>query len=142
MDHPARPNTPLHKPQAGFSAVELLITLFVAAAFLVAGYQLFNAIITAGGNTRAESRAGNVAYEYLRRVSDSASVTNPCTPSSPYASTSIAVEDLSDVTVTVLVDCPSDDTPALSRVTSMVTYNKPAQTIQHVTYVDRSKGAQ
>ena len=30
---------------AGFTAVELLITLFVAAAFIIAGYQLFNIVI-------------------------------------------------------------------------------------------------
>jgi len=35
--------------QAGFSAVELLITLFVAAAFLVAGYSLYNVVIKDGG---------------------------------------------------------------------------------------------
>ena len=65
--------------QSGFTAVELLITLFVAAAFIVAGYQLFNIVMKDGGETRAESRAGNVAYDYLRRYTDAA--TNPCTPS-------------------------------------------------------------
>ena len=58
--------------QNGFTVVELLITLFIAAAFLVSGYQLFNLIIKDGGQTRAESRASNVAYDYLRKYSSSA----------------------------------------------------------------------
>ena len=37
---------------AGFTAVELLVTLFVAAAFLLAGYQLFNFVIRDGSKNR------------------------------------------------------------------------------------------
>lgn len=124
---------------AGFTAVELLITLFVAAAFITAGYQLFNIVIKDGGDTRAESRAGNVAYDYLRRYSDSA--TNPCVPASPITNQSITVAELTSVTVTVSITCPQPQTSSLSKVDATITYNSPAQTVHYATYIDKSKGA-
>lgn len=124
---------------AGFSAVELLITLFVAAAFLVAGYQLFNAVISDGGDTRSESRASNIAYEYLRTFSDSA--TNPCSNLTPLVSASVTADGLSNATVSVTITCASSDTNTLSRVQADVTYNNPSKTVSQVTYIDKSKGA-
>lgn len=45
--------------QSGFSAVELLITLFVAAAFIATGYQLYYAVIEASGETRSRALVHN-----------------------------------------------------------------------------------
>lgn len=126
-------------PQQGFTAVELLITLFVAAAFLMAGYQLFNLIIKDGGDTRAESRAGSVAYDYLRRYSNSA--TNPCTSQTPLTNSAITVSDLTNVKVTIKVTCPQSATTSLSKIESIVTYGTPTSTVQYATFVDKSKGA-
>lgn len=125
--------------QQGFTAVELLITLFVAAAFLLAGYQLFNIVIKDGGDTRAESRASNIAYDYLRQYSNTA--TNPCTPQSPMTDQLISVNDLSDVKVSVALTCPQPDAPALSKVETIISYGKPTSTVRYATYVDKSKGA-
>jgi prepilin-type N-terminal cleavage/methylation domain-containing protein len=125
--------------QQGFTAVELLITLFVAAAFLVAGYQLFNIVIKDGGDTRAESRASNVAYDYLRRYTNVA--TNPCSASSPLVNQNIDVTDLVGVTVTISITCPQPDATSLSKVESIITYGNPANTVRYATYIDRSKGA-
>lgn len=124
--------------KSGFTAVELLITLFVAAAFLIAGYQLYNVIIQDGGETRAESKAGNVAYEYLRRYSDNA--TNPCTAQTPLTAQSIDVEGLSDVTVTVTISCPYTATTSVSKIEAIVNYNNPQKDVRYATYVDKSKG--
>ena len=74
---------------SGFTAVELLITLFVAAAFLVSGYQLYALIIKDGGQTRSDARASNVAYDYMRRYSLSA--TSPCTTITPVNNSSITI---------------------------------------------------
>lgn len=64
----------IHTPsQQGFSAVELLITLFVAVAFIATGYQLYSTIVKDGGEARFRARASNLAYDNLRRASD----TNP-----------------------------------------------------------------
>jgi len=128
----------LRKQQQGFTAVELLITLFVAAAFLISGYQLFNLVIKDGGDVRAESRAGNVAYEYLRRYSGDA--TSPCAPSTPVDNEAVTVTDLTDVTVTVTVTCSQAATPSVSKVTATITYNNPQKTVRYATFVDKSKG--
>lgn len=123
----------------GFTAVELLITLFVAAAFIIAGYQLFNVVIKDGGETRAESRAANIAYDYLRRYSDSA--TNPCVPSSPITNQTVTVDELVNVRITVAITCPQPQTTSLSKVDATITYNTPSSTVHYATYVDKSKGA-
>ncbi len=123
---------------AGFTAVELLVTLFVAAAFLMIGYQLFNLIIRDGGDTRAESAAGNVAYEYLRRYSDSA--TNPCTPSDPLVGEATSVEGAAEATVSISITCEQGDAPTLSKVESIVAYTigTETKTARFSTYVDKS----
>lgn len=129
----------IRKAESGFTVVELLITLFVAAAFLMAGYQLFSVVISDGGDARAESRAGNVAYDYLRRYSDSA--TNPCSPLAPLLDQPISVDGLSSATMTIAITCTQPDTPSLSRVEATIRYNNPQKSVTHTTYVDKSKGA-
>lgn len=121
--------------QAGFTAIELLITLFVAAAFLVSGYQLYTIIIKDSGNTRAQSRASNVAYDYMRRYSTSA--VSPCVASTPLNSASINVSNISAVTITVALSCPYSAVPTITKVTATVNYNNPQQTVTYATYVKK-----
>lgn len=123
----------------GFTAVELLITLFVAAAFLIAGYQLFDVIIKDGAETRAESEASNIAYDYLRRYSDQAA--NPCAASTPITSQAVEGQGLTDATISISISCPQEDAPSLSKIEAVVVYNKPAQTVRYATFVDKSTGA-
>lgn len=127
---------------SGFTAIELLITLFVAAAFLVAGYQLFNVVIKDGGDTRAESAASNVAYDYMRRYADS-EATNPCTPSVPLSNSGVNVEGAADATVSIEVSCPQADAPTLSKIEVTVNYGvgPDAHSVKYATYVDKSRGA-
>ncbi len=120
--------------EEGFTAVELLVTLFVAAAFLIAGYQLFSLVIRDGGQTRSESRAGNVAYDYLRRYTSNA--TNPCSPQTPLTNSPITITGTVDARVTVEIECPIAATPSLSKVTATVSYNNPVQTVTYSTYVN------
>lgn len=125
---------------SGFTAIELLITLFVAAAFLAAGYQLFNLVIKDGGSTRAESAASNVAYDYLRRYSDSA--TNPCTTTTPLENEAITIEGVASPIVTVSITCPQSTTTTLSRIEVSISYGlgSDTRTIKYATFVDRSRG--
>lgn len=125
------------KRQSGFTAVELLVTLFVAAAFLIAAYQLFNLVIKDGGATRAESRAANVAYDYLRQYSASAT-TIPCTTSNPLNNAPLTVDGLTSVTISVTVSCLPEAISSLSKVEATITYNNPAQTVKYATYVSSS----
>ena len=123
--------------ESGFTAVELLITLFVAAAFLIAAYQLFNLVIRDGGATRAESRAANVGYDYMRQYAAS-STTIPCTASSPLNDAPVTVDGLVNVTVDVNITCLPDAIESLSKVEVSVTYNSPAQTLTYATYTSSS----
>lgn len=124
----------------GFTAVELLITLFVAAAFLVAGYQLFNVVITDGGNTRIEASASNIAYDYLRRYSNSA--TSPCTTSNPITEEGIWIDGAVNAEVSVSITCPQSATTTLSKVEVIVQYGEGSdvRTVKYATFVDKSKG--
>lgn len=88
--------------QQGFSAVELLITLFVAVAFIATGYQLYSTIVKDGGDARFRARASNLAYENLRRAADttptcstSAAVSNPTAPSSNGLDTPVITQTIS-----------------------------------------------
>lgn len=123
----------INNRQSGFTAVELLITLFVAAAFLVAGYQLYAVIIKDSGQTRGEARASNVAYDYIRRYTTSA--TNPCTTSTPINDAPISVAGISAVTVTIEITCPYTNQPSISKIEAIVLYNNPQQTVKYGTFV-------
>lgn len=122
-----------HENQKGFTVVELLITLFVAAAFLVSGYQLYNLIVKDSGQARADSRASSVAYDYMRRYS--ANVTSPCTVINPLSNSSISVSGLSAVTISVGISCPYTAVTTVSKVDVLIRYNSPQQTQEYATYV-------
>lgn len=126
---------------AGFTAVELLITLFVAAAFLTAGYQLFSLVIQDGGDTRAEATVNNEAYNYLRQYTNAA--TNPCAVSTPISNSAVTIEGVTDSRITVSISCPQTSTPSLSRVEVAISYQtgSGAKSIIQATYVDKSRGA-
>ena len=121
---------------AGFTAVELLVTLFVAAAFLLAGYQLFNAVIADGGRTRARTTVSNVAYGYLQQYASGA--TNPCTTSTPASNVSITIADIATPLLTATISCPLGTSSTLSRVDVTITYNNGADTISQARYIDKS----
>jgi hypothetical protein len=121
--------------QSGFTAVELLITLFVAAAFLIAGYQLFNVVIKDGGQARAESTAGNVAYDYLRRYAPIA--TSPCNPTTALRNSPITIDGLSNATITITISCPVGySAVGLSKVEATIQYNTPQRTLKYSTYTN------
>jgi Tfp pilus assembly protein PilV len=123
-----------HIEQSGFSTVELLITLFIAAAFLISGFQLYAVIIKNGSEVRAKIKASNVVYDYLERYKSSA--TTPCTALTPLVNTPITVDTLSNVTVSVTISCPYSSTTSVSKVLVTVNYNQPQQTISNATYVN------
>lgn len=127
-----------NQKQSGFSAVELLITLFIAATFLISGYQLYAVVIKDGGEARVQARADTVATDYLQRYKSSA--TNPCTVQNPVNESPLTVSGLSNVTVSVSILCPSllsSSTPvtSVSKILVIVKYGSPQQTISNSTYV-------
>ena len=109
----------------GFSAVELLVTLFVALLFLSMGYTLYGAIVTSSAQNRHRAQADNIAFEYLRRYE--ATATNPCVVSTPLngvAVTGTSAADLASPAVTINITCPNGTLTSLSLVKVTVTYQE------------------
>lgn len=65
------------KAQAGFTAVELLITLMIASMFLFAGYQLYTQVTRDGNDANRLAKVSNTAYELLRERGATVSAANP-----------------------------------------------------------------
>lgn len=132
----------MKKQQAGFSAIELLITLFIAAAFLIAGYQLYLVVIKDGGQTRQQALASETAYDYLRQYSSAPTIGTTCTSSTPLTNSSITVAGISNVTVSVAVTCPysassgTNNMTTVSMVSVTVKYGTPSQSVVYTTLVN------
>lgn len=128
--------------QQGFSAVELLITLFVAVAFIATGYQLYSTIVKDGGEARFRARASNLAYENLRRASD----TTPTCSTTPAVSTPTAPSDsgLDTPVITQTISAPqgcsgSSWQDRVMKVEIIVTYGPQSdrQEVAHAIYVSK-----
>jgi prepilin-type N-terminal cleavage/methylation domain-containing protein len=119
---------------AGFTAVELLITLFVAALFLAAGYTLYDTILGRSSEARRMAQADNIAYDYLRKYE--ATVGTTCASSTPLnkvAITGDAAQGLANPFVTVQITCPNVDIPRVSKITVRIDYGEggDAQYVRH-----------
>lgn len=123
-----------YRKQQGFSAVELLITLFVGAAFVATGYQVFSVIIQNSGDARARAKASSIAYDTLRKYSPQA--TSPCTTVTPTPTPTIpANSGLSHAAISVSISCPYGTQSPTSKVQVTLTYGDVQQEIVHATYV-------
>jgi prepilin-type N-terminal cleavage/methylation domain-containing protein len=123
-----------HLLQSGFSAVELLITLFIAAAFVATGYQLYSIIIQNGETAQQQAKASNIAYTNLRQYSTQ--VTGPCTTVTPTPTPSIPTgSNLPSPAITVVITCPYGTSSGVSKVTVTVTYGSPQQEVVHALFV-------
>ena len=121
--------------QAGFSAVELLISLFIAVAFIAAGYQLYAVIVKDGSDARYQSRASNIAYENLRTYS--AQATSGCTVISPASQSlpSTGANGLPSATMYINITCPYGLSDPTSKVSVRITYGTPQQEVTHALFV-------
>lgn len=119
--------------QAGFSAVELLITLFIAAAFIATGAQLYSVVIKNSDDARQRARASNIAYDTLQKNIPKA--TNPCTTSNPTATVPANSGLTGSITMTVSITCPYGNGDATSKVQVLILYNSPQQEVVHAQFV-------
>lgn len=110
----------------GFSTVELLISLFIAAAFIVTGFQLFSIITKDSGEARMRAVALNVANDELQRLRDtggyiacpsSSTVTNPLTT-------------LPQATIKTDMVCPYENSSSIRRITVTVAYGSPQKEVK------------
>ncbi len=125
----------------GFTAVELLIALFIAALFILGGYQLYGTVALRLGNARETAQASNVGYSILRNQgSVHQLITNNCT--------NPAIENVDPATVTGLTNLPNATATirrcrpvaasTMIRVLVTVQYGSttPLKEVIHVTYVN------
>lgn len=129
-------NSPTNN-QLGFTAVELLVTIFVAAIFLAAGYQLFSTILRGGTEGRDRADASLVGSKYLNEYQDD--VVDPCVASTPLANVAITEASLTRPTVTVDITCPVASAPSLSKIEATVNYGDTANryTVKRTLYVEK-----
>ena len=115
----------LRMPSRGFSAVELLVTLFIAFLFLSIGYTLFGTIVTMSSQNRHRAQADNIALEYLRRYESTvASTCAVATPVNGVNVTGAAASDLPGAKVTVGITCPNSTLASVSLVKVTITYQE------------------
>jgi len=98
----------------GFTAVELLITLFIASIFLFAGYQLFTQVMRDGAGADKDAELSSLAYERMRKSALDASAASPagCAATSEGTTTTTEpVAGIGNVTFIVTIDCPYSTTP-------------------------------
>lgn len=120
------------KQRNGFTSIELLVTLFIAAMALATGYQLYSSIMREDANTRAQAVASQAALTYSKKYS--AAVTAPCTPSTPASQQGITIDGVQNPVLTVEITCPSTLPSAVSKITTRITYGNSGQSVYYGTY--------
>lgn len=121
--------------QAGFSAAELLISLFIAAAFAATGYQLYSAVIQDSGDSGFRASASNIAYNALRQYAPQAK--NPCASVNESPTATIPPSSSLPPPTAIAVDfsCPYGLGSSIAKITATVTYGSPQEKVVHALYV-------
>ena len=129
----------------GLTTVELMVTLFVAALFILSGYQLYNAVNLRAGNSREMSEASNIAYRILREqaIYDSSftkDTSSTCPSSSTLSPTPTLPANTLPNPVVSVYRCYVDTNSDLQRVTVQIEYGNdtPKRKVVHATYVSPS----
>ena len=117
-----------NQKQQGFSTVELLISLFIAAAFLVAGFQLFSVATKNSNEARLRAKAGSIASETIQARMYAANT--PCSPTPAAATIAIPSSDLPQASAAVTYSCPYGNTSGTTRVSVVVTYGPSALKVE------------
>lgn len=121
------------KSTDGFTAVELLITLFIAAVFIMTGYQLYSVIMNDGSTAKYQAKSANIAYEYLMNAE--ATVAASCTPgtSTPAVPANSGVPAIE---IAVNTTCPYGNGNQVSRLEVIVKYGSatPKLEVRSVVY--------
>jgi type II secretory pathway pseudopilin PulG len=117
-----------HIRNQGFSTVELLISLFIAAAFITTGFQLFSVVTKDSNKAQLRARAASIVNTTIQERASNAAPT--CTPKSD-SPTNIPTAQLPQpATVTVTYTCPYGQSSKTTRVTAVVKYGTPQVTVE------------
>ncbi len=139
-----------HTNQQGFTLVELLATIVIAAIFLVSAYQLVHTVSLFSITSSQQTIADELAYANLRQYANGSSPTwFTCIPASPVTNPSTFdtleniitdVDDLPSPVVQVVranapYGCSGSASGLPIYVESYVTYGPTARKVTHATYV-------
>jgi prepilin-type N-terminal cleavage/methylation domain-containing protein len=119
--------------QAGFSAVELLITLLIGSLFIIMGYQLYSVSITNGAEARQEAIASDTAYSELQRLKTTGTSVATC-PGTPTVTTVNVLSNTAVMTTTISCPYPTDH-PKIRLAQVKVKYNKNEVEATHAMYI-------
>ena len=127
--------------QTGFTAVELLITLFIAAVFLFAGYQLYTQVIRDGRDADKTAKLSNEVYKRLREALAQATAAQPsgCGTESSSTVSNVNITGVGNVTFLTAIKCPFGTVAPLTDmflITVTGTYVDTGVTkkVEHATY--------
>ena len=123
------------KTHQAFSVIELIVTLVIATGFLTAAYTLYTTVIADSGSARLKSAAASVAYDYVRRYSNTISGTCGATYPQTTNLTGLTPTGLDTVNVTIVISCPIAASSNLFKVQASVNYNNYQDTVTEATYV-------
>lgn len=115
--------------QAGFTAVELLITMIIGAMFLFAGYQLYSQVTRDGTSANRTAILSNKVTEKMRK--HAANQTLTCT--STVAPETVTEPTIGSVTYTTTISCPNPSLPTLRLIRVKATYDTNKE-VTHATY--------
>lgn len=123
---------------SGLTTVELVVTLFIATAFVLAGYQLYTYVLLRGTQASHQASASRIAYKYLRQYQHDAANTT-CSARTPMNNENIPNTNLNQPKMTVTISCPFSSNPQLNSI-SLITVkldyqfaSKP-ETVSHASY--------
>lgn len=114
--------------EQGFTTVELLISLFIAAAFIATGFQLFSVVTKDSGEAQMRAKAASIVNTTLQERSGI--VGSVCTPTPASDSFDVPATELPQAEATVSFSCPYGDGSTTTRVNVVVTYGNPQESIE------------
>ena len=124
-----------HSHEKGFTAVEVLITLFVVGFILASGYQTYALVTDDASRARERAEASNIAYEELRRIQGAVtSSESSCATSTPTAGIPATSTLPTPRSITAAITCPFGTSNPVSLVTITVTYGPSSQKVVHGVY--------
>ena len=117
------------RPESGFTAVELLVTMIIGAMFLFAGYQLYSQVSRDGVSANKAAILSNKVTEKMRTHAANQSLT--C--SSIVAPQTVTEPSIGSVTYTTTISCPNPNLPNLRLIRVKATYDTNKE-VNHATY--------
>lgn len=112
----------------GFTTVELLISLFVAAAFIATAFQLYSVIMNDSNEARLRAKAAGTANTLIQQRVNSTN--NPCSPTPATTNVPIPTADLPQASAEVIYSCPYGPSSKTTRVSVVVSYSTPTKQIE------------